>query len=193
MHRDAGDVNNFGNRGMMSCIVGGHWRSATRLGDLAIAEECEAYNLPRGVITHLYRTIAGGKPGVLTKVGLNTFVDPRSELDSRYHGGAISTTARIEAVAARSAGKPGCHQWVEALAFRGEEYPFYPSFPIRCALIRATAADANGNLSTHEEAFHHELLSIAQIARNSGESSLRKSSSWSIVTRTCKPFTSPVS
>lgn len=161
-------VNHFGNRGMTTCIVGGHWRSATRLGELAIAEACEAYNLPQGVMTHLYRAIAGGKPGVLTKVGLHTFVDPRSELDPRYHGGAINASARSEAAAARSARDPARHQWVEALTFRGDDYLFYPSFPIHCALIRATAADANGNLSTHEEAFHHELLSIAQAARNSG-------------------------
>ena len=161
-------VNHFANRGMTDRIVGGHWRSATRLGHLAIAEECEAYNLPQGVMTHLYRAIAGGKPGVLTKVGLHTFVDPRSELDSRYHGAAVNARARAEAVEARAAADPLRHQWVEALTFRGDDYLFYPSFPIHCALIRATAADANGNLSTHEEAFHHELLSIAQAARNSG-------------------------
>ena len=161
-------VNHFGNFGMTARIVGGHWRSATRLGQLALREECEAYNLPQGVITHLYRAIAGGKPGVLTKIGLHTFVDPRTELDARYHGGAINTTARVEAAAARTADRAGQHQWVEALTFRGEDYLFYPRFPIHCALIRATAADGNGNLSTHEEAFHHELLSIAQAARNSG-------------------------
>ncbi len=161
-------VNHFGNRGMTTRVIGGHWRSATRLGELAMREECEAYNLPQGVMTHLYRAIAGGKPGVLTKVGLHTFVDPRSQLDDRYHGGAINTSARTAAMAARNAATPGSHQWVEALVFRGEDYLFYPSFPIHCALIRATAADANGNLSTHDEAFHHELLAVAQAAHNSG-------------------------
>ena len=76
-------VNHFGNPGMTRRVVGGHWRSATRLGQLALDEECEGYNLPQGVMTHLYRAIAGGKPGVLTKIGLNTFVDPRTELDPR--------------------------------------------------------------------------------------------------------------
>lgn len=158
-------VNHFGNAGMTARIVGGHWRSATRLGELALREECEAYNLPQGVLTHLYRAIAGGKPGVLTKIGLHTFVDPRTDLDARFHGGAINTRAQ-EAIA--RATRDQTPQWVEALTFRGEPYLFYPSFPIQCALIRATAADANGNLSTHEEAFHHELLSIAQATRNSG-------------------------
>lgn len=158
-------VNHFGNPGMTRRVVGGHWRSATRLGQLALDGECEGYNLPQGVMTHLYRAIAGGKPGVLTKIGLQTFVDPRTERDARFQGGAINDRAVDADRAARKAGGP---VWVEAVEFRGEDYLFYPSFPIHCALIRATSADANGNLSTHEEAFHHELLSIAQAARNSG-------------------------
>lgn len=159
--RGARGVNHFGNAGMTASIVGGHWRSATRLADLAMAEQCEGYNLPQGVLTHLYRAIAGGKPGVMTKIGLHTFVDPRSELDPRYHGGAINRRAR-EAIA------EGHANWVEAVSFRGDDYLFYPSFPIHCALIRCTAADPRGNLSTHREAFHHELLAMAQAAHNSG-------------------------
>lgn len=159
--RGARGVNHFGNAGMTASIVGGHWRSATRLADLAMAEQCEGYNLPQGVLTHLYRAIAGGKPGVMTKIGLHTFVDPRSERDPRYHGGAVNRRAR-EAIA------QGRANWVEAVSFRGDDYLFYPSFPIHCALIRCTAADPRGNLSTHREAFHHELLAMAQAAHNSG-------------------------
>jgi len=154
-------VNHFGNPGMVRAVAGGHWRSATRLSALALAEQCEAYNLPQGVITQLYRVIAGGKPGLLTPIGLHTFVDPRSHLDARYEGGAVNARAR----AAQAAGaKP----WVEALEFRGQDMLFYPAFPIHCALIRATSSDPRGNLSTEEEAFHHELLAIAQAARASG-------------------------
>ncbi|MBC7514231.1 MAG: malonate decarboxylase subunit alpha [Herminiimonas sp.] len=158
-------VNHFGNAGMTCCVVGGHWRSATRLGQLALDEECEGYNLPQGVLTHLYRAIAGGKPGVLTKIGLHTFIDPRTEIDARYQGGAVNGRA---IAAARKAAETGARRWVEVERFRGEDYLFYPAFKIDCALIRATAADPHGNLSTHEEAFHHELLAIAQAARNSG-------------------------
>lgn len=163
--RAARGVNHFGNAGMTRCIVGGHWRSATRLGQLALAEQCEGYNLPQGVMTHQYRAIAGGKPGVLTKIGLNTFIDPRTEIDLRYHGGAINERAMT---AAREAARTGARRWVEAEHFRGEDYLFYPAFKIDCAFIRATSADPHGNLSTHEEAFHHELLAIAQAAHNSG-------------------------
>ncbi|WP_454722174.1 MULTISPECIES: acyl CoA:acetate/3-ketoacid CoA transferase [Cupriavidus] len=159
--RGARGVNHFGNAGMTGRIVGGHWRSATRLAALALAEQCEGYNLPQGVLTHLYRAIAGGKPGVMSKIGLHTFVDPRTARDSRYHGGAVNRSAR-EAIAENRA------NWVEAIEFRGDEYLFYPSFRIDCALIRCTAADSRGNLSTHREAFHHELLAMAQAAHNSG-------------------------
>ena len=154
-------VNHFGNAGMTRVVCGGHWRSAPRLSTLALAEACEAYNLPQGVITHLYRAIAAGRPGVLTRVGLHTFVDPRTALDAHYQGGAVNTRA-LQALAA------GRRPWVEAMEFRGEELLFYPSFPVHCALLRATSADARGNLSTHGEAFHHELLAVAQAVRNSG-------------------------
>ena len=154
-------VNHFGNPGMTSTVVGGHWRSAPRLSELALAEQCAGFNLPQGVISHLYRVIAGGKPGLLTKVGLHTFVDPRTELDARYVGGAVNRRA-AESL------RGGGFRWVEHERFRGEDYLFYPRFPIHCALIRATSSDPRGNLSTRDEAFHHELLAIAQAARNSG-------------------------
>ncbi|MDO5625114.1 MAG: malonate decarboxylase subunit alpha [Pseudomonadota bacterium] len=154
-------VNHFGHPGMVRTVVGGHWRSATRLIALALAEGCEGFNLPQGVISHLYRAIAGGKPGVLSKIGLHTFVDPRTGLDARYVGGAVNQRAL-------DARRAGSARWVEHERFRGDDYLFYPAFPIHCALIRATAADARGNLSAHGEAFHHELLAIAQAAHNSG-------------------------
>lgn len=159
--RGARGVNHFGHAGLVKAICGGHWRAAPRLAALALAEATEGYNLPQGVITHLYRAIAAGQPGLLTRVGLHTFVDPRSHLDARYQGGALNRRA----LAALAAGRP---PWVEALQVRGEEMLFYPAFPIHVALLRATAADARGNLSGHGEPFHHELLAIAQAARNSG-------------------------
>jgi propionate CoA-transferase len=159
--RDRRGVNHFGHAGLVRVVCGGHWRSAPRLSELALADRCEAWNLPQGVITHLYRAIAAGQPGLLTKVGLHTFVDPRGSLDTRYQGGALNGRALARLQADRS-------PWVEAMDFRGEEFLFYPRFPIHCALLRATAADARGNLSCHGEPFHHELLAIAQAARNSG-------------------------
>jgi propionate CoA-transferase len=141
-------VNHFGHEGMTTRIIGGHWRSAPKIAALALNNKAQAWNLPQGVLTHLYRAIAARGPGVLTRIGLNTFVDPE------YGGG------RLNAITQDSL--------VERVTIDGTTLLHYKPFAIDCALIRATTADAWGNLSGEHEPFHHELLAIAQAARNSG-------------------------
>ena len=141
-------VNHFAPPGLTRRVIGGHWRSAPGLAQLALNEGTEAYNLPQGVISQLYRAIAGRKPGVITSIGLHTFVDPR-------HGGGKLNHRCSEDL-------------VELLTIDGKEFLRYKPLPIDCALIRATTSDALGNLSAEHEPFHHELLAIAQAARNSG-------------------------
>lgn len=108
----------------------------------------ESYTLPQGVLAQLTREIAAGRPGLITKTGLHTFVDPRQK------GGRQNDSAK--------------HDLVEILEIEGEEWLRYKPYPLDVVLLRGTTADEDGNISMEQEAIPGEMLSSAQAGRRLG-------------------------
>jgi len=145
---DARGLNHIAHEGLLKMAMGGFWGNAPKMVQLAVENRITGYNLPQGVLSHLMRAIASGSPGVITHVGLNTFVDPRLE------GGKINEITREDVV--------------EVVRLSGKEYLNYKSRPVDVGIIRGTTLDCEGNLTMEEEVGSFAMLSIAQAAKVNG-------------------------
>jgi propionate CoA-transferase len=133
--------------GLMKRTIGSNIGNEPRLGEMVESGEIEGYSFPQGVLSQLCREIAAGRPGLVTSVGLDTYVDPR-------HTGGKQGTATEDLV--------------EVVELNGEEWLFFRSFPIDVAVIRGSTIDEDGNLTMDDEAVRGEMLAMAMAARNSG-------------------------
>ena len=141
----------FAVEGLAKRIVGSHWGLMPRMSAFLGQGLAEAVCLPQGQISTLYRSIAAGRPGNLTRIGLGTFVDPRIE------AGKVNQPAQDHAP-----------DYVAIEKLDGQEFMFYRSFKIDVGIFRASSVDAAGNCSLDEEAVMLDALAITQAAHNSG-------------------------
>jgi propionate CoA-transferase len=141
-------LNRLAHEGLVRRVIGGYFGLSPKMEQLIVENRIEAYNLPEGVITQLYRDIGARKPGTLSRVGLGTYIDPR-------HGGGRMNERTTDDI-------------VRLMPIDGEDFLFFKAFPINVALIRGTTADPDGNITTERESLALENLALAIAARNSG-------------------------
>ncbi len=149
----AGDSKGLGtgrlhHEGLLRRVIAANFGRMPKVAQAAQDNKIQAYNLPQGIISKLYRTCASGQPGLFSKVGLHTYVDPR------LGGGKVNAVT--------------CEDLVKLVEVEGREWLFYKATPIDVALIRATSADPSGNLSMEKECLTLDVLAQAMAAHNNG-------------------------
>ncbi|MBR2536366.1 MAG: malonate decarboxylase subunit alpha [Hyphomicrobium sp.] len=149
----AGDSKGLGtgrlhHEGLLKRVIAANFGRMPKVAQAAQENKIQGYNLPQGIISKLYRSCASGQPGLFSKVGLQTYVDPR------LGGGKVNSVTTEDIV--------------KLEVIDGREWLFYKATPIDVALIRATSADPSGNLSMEKEALTLDCLAQAMAAHNNG-------------------------
>ena len=148
-------IDHIARQGLLSRVIGGSYPSGPTnaepplIWQMILAEQVAAYNVPSGIVFDMLREGAAKRPGVLTKVGMETFVDPDQE------GCAMNASARAKPL-------------VRRMEFDGEDWLHFPAIRPDVAIIRATTADENGNLTFEQEGATLGAMEMALAARNSG-------------------------
>jgi propionate CoA-transferase len=138
----------FRHAGMLKRSITSALIDSPVLMEMALANKIESYILPQGVMSQLMREIAGGRPGLITKTGLHTFIDPRNG------GGRQNASSKDELI--------------ELVIIDGEEWLRFKPLQFNVAILRGTTADEDGNVSMEQEAIPGEMLSMAQATRRAG-------------------------
>lgn len=143
-------MNHFAYPGMVKRVILGHVGLNYEMVKMVAMNQVEAYNLPQGVIAQWFREVAAGRPGLITRVGLGTFVDPRIE------GGKLNACTQ------------DCEDLAEVIELDGLEYLRYKPIKGDVALVRGTTADPKGNITMEDEAICMEHLEAAMAVKNCG-------------------------
>lgn len=147
-------TDHLAHEGLIKRVIGGSYVTAPasskppKIYEMIFQNKVEAYNFPMGVLMHLHREIAAKRPGLITQVGLKTFVDPRNT------GAKMNEVTREDLI--------------EVIQLQGKEYLFFKAFPITAAIIRGTTADEDGNITMEHESSFSIMLYLAMAARNCG-------------------------
>ena len=147
-------INHFAHKGLMRRFLCSNLSLANKMYPLIMNDEVPTYMIPQGVLSHMMRAVQSGMPGVITRVGMKTFVDPRVD------GGRINR-------AASELPEEDAYN-VELIEVKGEEFLYYPVVPLDACIIKGSFADEDGNISIEKEAIHIEQYEMAAATRNAG-------------------------
>jgi propionate CoA-transferase len=142
-------LNHLNHKGLIKRVIGGNFGlQIPFMKNLIVSNKIEAYNFPQGILSQLCRTMAAKQPGIISKVGLKTYIDPRIE------GGKMNKKTKINLV--------------KLIKIDNEEYLFYKSPKPDFAIIRGSTVDEDGYVYMDQEGTTREDLSIAQAVHNNG-------------------------